>query len=349
VTRADNRDRAVEQLLRQSFATPQDAAIGSCLDAEVIAAWVDGDLAGHALETAQAHVTGCVRCRTIVGAMARTGSVVGREPEPARRRWFAWAVPLTAAATAVTLWVALPWESRDPETVTDRLAQASGAKIEEPESFRGQPAPAVPEEIEQRAQMKPDSPRQGGEEERGSRRDNNRLEADRQERAAAGVGNAASTDSSNPAASAPASPPAPPRDREQLQAAQRVAAAEAMPFSGIVVASSDASIGWRLGGSVVERTANGGVTWAPVLTEAGLELTAGSSPSPLVCWIVGRGGVVLLSIDGRTFSRVAFPEQADLTAVQATDARSASVSTADRRTFMTTDGGLTWRPRAPVP
>ena len=61
-----------------------------------------------------------------------------------------------------------------------------------------------------------------------------------------------------------------------------------------------------------------------------------------VCWLVGRGGVVLLSTDGRNWRRVAFPEATDLSAVQATDARAASVSSADGRTFSTTDGGVTW-------
>jgi len=39
---------------------------------------------------------------------------------------------------------------------------------------------------------------------------------------------------------------------------------------------------------------------------------------------------------------VTFPEIADLSAVRATDARSASVSSADGRTFTTSDGGMTW-------
>ena len=37
-----------------------------------------------------------------------------------------------------------------------------------------------------------------------------------------------------------------------------------------------------------------------------------------------------------------FPEITDLSAVRATDARAASVTTADGRTFGTTDGGSTW-------
>jgi len=44
---------------------------------------------------------------------------------------------------------------------------------------------------------------------------------------------------------------------------------------------------------------------------------------------------------------VAFPEVTDLSAIQATDARNASVSTADGRTFSTTDGGATWVRRPP--
>jgi photosystem II stability/assembly factor-like uncharacterized protein len=61
--------------------------------------------------------------------------------------------------------------------------------------------------------------------------------------------------------------------------------------------------------------------------------------------VAGRAGVVLLSTDGRRFSRVPFPETMDLSAVRATDARSASVSTTDGRTFSTIDGGVTWTSR----
>jgi photosystem II stability/assembly factor-like uncharacterized protein len=61
--------------------------------------------------------------------------------------------------------------------------------------------------------------------------------------------------------------------------------------------------------------------------------------------MVGRGGLVLVSSDGRQFRRVTFPEMTDLSAVAATDERSASVSTIDGRVFNTTDAGLTWQRR----
>ena len=85
-----------------------------------------------------------------------------------------------------------------------------------------------------------------------------------------------------------------------------------------------------------------------IKVRAATTLTALAAPSASVCWVVGRTGVVLLSTDGKTWRRLPFPETADLMAIQATDARSASVSTADARTFDTTDGGVTWVLRRPL-
>jgi photosystem II stability/assembly factor-like uncharacterized protein len=72
-------------------------------------------------------------------------------------------------------------------------------------------------------------------------------------------------------------------------------------------------------------------------------ITAAAAPSGSVCWLVGQGGVVLLTVDGQTFQRMTFPEVTDLTAVQATSATRATVTSADGRMFTTTDGGASWR------
>jgi photosystem II stability/assembly factor-like uncharacterized protein len=93
----------------------------------------------------------------------------------------------------------------------------------------------------------------------------------------------------------------------------------------------------------VEHSTDGGSTWNTVFMLAGAEFTSGAAPSASTCWVIGRRGVVLRSTDGRTFALVIFPAMTDLSAVKATDARSASVSTVDGRTFSTTDGGATWR------
>jgi hypothetical protein len=72
------------------------------------------------------------------------------------------------------------------------------------------------------------------------------------------------------------------------------------------------------------------------------QLTASSAPSSDVCWLAGRGGLVMRSVDGRTWQRIDFPETMDLTAITATDATNAVITDAGGRTFRTSDGGRTW-------
>lgn len=110
---------------------------------------------------------------------------------------------------------------------------------------------------------------------------------------------------------------------------------------------------WRIvPPSGIQRSVDGGVTWSvvdPFLAKDALAressqivLTSGSSPARDVCWIVGRAGIVLLTVDGATWQRRPIPEPADLSAVRAVDARTATVTTLDGRQFATSDGGATW-------
>jgi hypothetical protein len=165
---------------------------------------------------------------------------------------------------------------------------------------------------------------------------------------------------------APASPPrtgspagAPPAEAPTSQppaadfatAAQGAAAMNrAAPFAMKSMASPppmvvapDASARWRLlpdGG--IERSTDLGATWQPQATGVRVPLTAGAAPSSTVCWVVGTGGTVLLSTDGRTWRRLAFPDLVNLIAVSAADEKTATVTAAGGRTFTTTDGGKTW-------
>jgi hypothetical protein len=113
----------------------------------------------------------------------------------------------------------------------------------------------------------------------------------------------------------------------------------------VEVRSPNPSIRWRVGAAgSIERSGNGGATWSASSSGVTEDLTAGAAPAPIVCWIVGRRGTVLLSIDGLQWRRVAFPDNADLAAVQASDASSATVTTSDNRRFRTADSGQTWTP-----
>jgi hypothetical protein len=102
---------------------------------------------------------------------------------------------------------------------------------------------------------------------------------------------------------------------------------------------------WRIyaDGSVGRATGPAAAPWQPVPLTPGLHITNGSAPSALVCWLVGRGGVVLRTTDGITFTSITAPAAVDFTSVVAASATSATVSAADGRTFTTSDAGLTWR------
>ena len=76
-----------------------------------------------------------------------------------------------------------------------------------------------------------------------------------------------------------------------------------------LVVSSNRISQWRIGnGSEVQHSADGGSTWRTQATGVNVTLTAGSSPSPSVCWLVGPGGLVLITTDeGQSWRRVPFP------------------------------------------
>jgi photosystem II stability/assembly factor-like uncharacterized protein len=93
----------------------------------------------------------------------------------------------------------------------------------------------------------------------------------------------------------------------------------------------------------VQRSIDAGSTWETQSTGVAAIVSSGAAPSKSVCWLVGKGGLVLLSPDGRSWRRVPFPEAIDLVSVAATDASSAAVTTVNGRTFTTADGGKTWK------
>ena len=298
----------------------------NCLDAETLAAWVDGGLKGAALEDVRSHVAGCDRCQMLLGAMGRTRAAVpSPEPERSPRRWLAWAVPLTAAATALAIWIAVPKPSNAPVPSPAAVSVAPPAASPALDAL---PPPAAKEEVaspqaSRDAKQAPPAPAatETYDADRPVARNDERLrdaarpEADAREQRALRA----------PAAAAPATatPAAPPPE----------AAAGAAAQSANVLAER-AQLGPRCGAA-----------WSAAMPAAETELTAGSSPAAGICWVVGRGGAVWRSVDGRTWQRVTFPEITDLSAVMATDARSASVTSADGRMFRTSDAGLTWTQR----
>lgn len=331
---SDQRNQSIERLLRQSLSTPPRPATDSCLDAETIAAWLDGGLSGPALEIAQSHVADCARCQLIAGSVIRVVDSGATVSAPARRWWAAWLVPLgaaTAATAAVVLWVVVPRApsvSSSPAVPAAAASETAGqtvqTKTDAPASLdkRVEP-PAAPEQEQRAAKDAPSAPAAGPE----SRRDAGKLEADQIAPAQPASAQASATDAL--------------AAREGFRAGSGNAAAFAAP-ANLEIVSPDPAIRWRTAGVALEYSTNSGASWDAARTDTSAQILAGAAPATTVCWVVGRGGTVLLSTDGRRFSRVPFPEMTDLSAVQATDGRSASVTTTDGRLFSTTDAGATW-------
>jgi hypothetical protein len=335
VSRESLRDQSVERLLKESFRTSaRTVQPGSCLDAETLAAWIDGSLAGGQLTAANEHLADCVDCQATLAAFARTASPVA-VPEPWWRRSLSarWLVPVAATATVIAIWVAVPrdeWTTQPAQTTTavEQVATPQTNSTGEPAARADRPSPAGADarlpgqpapELQRQAAAKEGAPVPENEE----RRDN----------AAVAMGNAA-----------PAAQPAAPDSTFAGRARLGARLESVIPPPRIEIVSPDASIRWRIGpAGVAEYSGDAGATWEATPTGVGTDLTAGASPSGTVCWVVGRAGMVLLTTDGRQWQRVMFPVAVDLAAIQAADARTATVTSVDGRRFTTADGGTTWK------
>jgi hypothetical protein len=333
-TRDTDRDRAVDELVRRSLRNGAAASRPElCLDAETLAAWVDGKLKAAEIAAAEAHVSECARCEAMLAALVRATPAAEPHLPWWRRGWVVGSlVPLTAGAIAIAIWIAAPDEAR--RATADRFEVQAPA----PQTVQEQPAQPPPS-------VEPRPSQDLADRARASQKETRPATPAREREAKSEVDKMARRDQ---AAAAPAAPP-PPAAAEALSAqvaeVRERAALSKQGFAAPDIASPDPSIRWRVGPSgSIQHTTNGGATWEALASGVSEDLTAGAAPSATTVWVVGRGGTVLLSTDGRRWQRVAFPERVDLVAVRADDALNATVTTADGRTVRTSDGGRTWSP-----
>jgi hypothetical protein len=116
------------------------------------------------------------------------------------------------------------------------------------------------------------------------------------------------------------------------------------PAKDLVVTSPDSQITWTIHTNHVQYSENGQPAPVQDFIPTSSAITAGSSPGGKVCWLVGADGAVVRTIDGRLWLGTNSPTTSDLTAVKATSARAASVTSSDGHTYVTTDAGQTWKP-----
>lgn len=104
---------------------------------------------------------------------------------------------------------------------------------------------------------------------------------------------------------------------------------------------------WRVGDAgKIERSTDRGKTWKLQKSGVTADLTAGSATSDEICWVVGKAGTLLLTADGgKHWKSISSPISGDLGGIHATDVLHASIwDVANRKSFETRDGGVTWTP-----
>jgi hypothetical protein len=366
------------RMLRDALQSRVPAAPShECLDAETVAAWADHAFGRNERQAAEAHAADCTRCQALLAAMAAT------MPQPAARPWWRlpamrWLVPLTVATAAVLVWVNVPRNTLEPSASSalreaapePPRAPADASSIAQPPLTFVTPAqtPAASAKTDKEMRATIDRIQKSND---GQSR-NERLVAPANALAEAARNAAGSTaaaplappaaasESTTPLASAAAGAPersaaqtapapAPPVALQRstvarpaaFEASARMFDAQSSPT--VIVSPSPNSV-WRIAANgAVEHSSDRGSTWALQSTGVTVRLTAGASPAPSICWLVGPQGIVLLTTDARVWRRIAFPEAVALMSVRAVDDKIATVSAVDGRSFSTTDGGQTWK------
>jgi putative zinc finger protein/photosynthesis system II assembly factor YCF48-like protein len=375
-------DRALDEMLRRALAADAGGkAAGACLDAETAAAWMENALSAADRAEAEAHVAGCPRCQSLLAAIARTDTAPVAAGAWWRSSAIRWLAPAAAAAGLAIVLLLLPSPApRQPETQVARSepAAASAAKQSQPSAALDgdqreraaapRPSGQMKEEVrrESKAPARLDDLKKTRQE--AASADNARAKDVRPAKPDSDIAAAAPAAAPlPPVATLPATPPPAATDALAKStpraggaggatdgvAAGRTAApvavdrlrygvAETVNLSREAI-SPDPQSRWRLvSPSTVERSTDGGRTWTAQDVPPHANLTAAVAPAPTICWIVGRAGTVLLTVDGHTWQTLAFPEAVDLVAITASSADAATVTTADGRTFATSDRGRTW-------
>ena len=349
-----------EDALAQGLRDRPRPPSGPCPDAEVLAAFSEDSLSATDRQEVELHLATCMSCQAHVAALIRTEGIEPEVTQPTTSWWLDWRWLAPLATTSVVLlavWAVDPASVGDSGVEMEKTAPApldSGAGNELREaSDAGSELREVSDAVRQE---------RASDDERTalvlSRDQASPTEADSalvleevaapalQTRQVAGDPSPAPADT----ALADASPPAAAAERrlDNLARLSRTASPlrnrASTQSAGFVITASDETATWRAtGDGGLEHSSDRGVTWTPQLASTGSELTAGSAPSSSVCWLVGRAGTILRTIDGgASWNRIDAPLQSDIVGVTATDGQTVVVEFSDGQAFVSADGGSTW-------
>ena len=338
-----DREAWLGPMLRQSPLVTSEG----CFDAEILAAWADGALDARKSSLVERHASNCSRCMAMLASVERTRPEVEAPP---KRAWaigplLRWGVPLTAAATAIAVWVMVPNRSLTrlepagarqdtstsatapapampaPEPAPNREQDQFAPKLESPAAPQGLdaaiPPPATTAPITADKQVAERSAQGALARENAEPRD----EEKRREQSALDAlsARARTLQDQNQAPAPPAARPAPPPAAPAPAAAketfattpdQQPALVQGIPSSEST-APTNALIRWRVMAWVsVERSIDGGNTWIKTAVPPGVAPT--------------------------------YMPALTLVAIRAVDSLRAVVQTSDGTVLYTTNGGVSW-------
>jgi hypothetical protein len=112
-----------------------------------------------------------------------------------------------------------------------------------------------------------------------------------------------------------------------------------------IIPTPDPKIMWRIaGGGSIERSEDGGTSWATQTVDQTQSILSGSAPDSRTCWLAGRGGLIRLTKDAKKWRKIKPPVSDDFTAISAKSSRDATVTTSGGQAFTTSNGGKSWQP-----
>jgi hypothetical protein len=334
-----------------------------CPDPQALAAWFDKSMGAGATARVESHIEECPRCQGLVAAMARAETAAA--PETANRpgwrmlfemRFLAPVVAgVFAIVTLATVFHRRFGRYQNAEQVAALQAPRAAAKAAAETQMLAKNEAAPPRlltELQSETMPAPRAPA----------RERTQVPAIGAPAAVPHRFAAGASGSAPPAgaagaagvAGAPAASMAAPSPLHAFQSgaqlkgqAAEVVAAPATQ-SPVAVKSPDGTATWHVGPSgFISIVAIEGGHFLVERQDSGVkaDLLGGSAVSAKICWAVGRGGTILRTTDGGYhWISVDSPTHADLAAVTARSADSATIRTALGQKFSTTDAGKTWNP-----
>ena len=358
---------------------------GTCPDAAVLAAYLDGTLASAERTSVEAHAADCSRCALQLATIVRLEDEARESRHvsaSARWRRFLWTVPVATAALAAIIYVAGPSRPLVPVPARDtRSAPPAQAPLSRPEAPPSEEAGSSRQVLADRGhdEANAQTPSEKVQTKPAARLQRPAANSLRKEASAVPQAQPGASTDQAASPSAAASPPVPEASEMAARSdadaerkmetdarakaadtvvpalpppAARGVAREGSPLvavgervaqaAALVVPAPDSGVRWRVRNTQIERSVDGGLTWAVEPSPIALNLTMGAAPSAGICWFASPSGQVLRRAETGAWTDVSPAPRITIAELTVVNDASAVIVSPDGTRLRTTDAGRTW-------